>query len=259
MSQKCHSILFGRNGRLSAHVATLSYEFPETGHVISTHQHPEDQLVFASKGVMTVRTKEGIWVVPPLRAVWIPAGTPHSVGMTGPVSMRTLYFLHRLVRALPQKCFVMNVSSLLRELILHACQFRKLHKRNPTESRLIEIIVDQLGVAHSIPLQLPHPTDSRAVWVARQLQAAPGDPGTLESLCADCGASKRTIERLFLAETGMTFTKWRQQLRLLHALQLLASGTKVTAAALDAGYNSPSAFVSMFRKQLGITPARYFT
>lgn len=95
----------------------------------------------------------------------------------------------------------------------------------------------------------------------RIVQALVADPGqrlTLQRLCKDCGASKRTIERLFRAETKMTFGKWRQQLRLLHGLQVLASGEKVTGAALDAGYSSPSAFISMFRKQLGTTPARYF-
>ena len=258
MSQKCQSILFDRNGRLSAHVATLAYEFRDARHVIPEHYHPEDQLVFASKGVMTVRTKEGIWVVPPQRAVWIPAGTPHSVAMAGPVSMRTLYLLPRLVRTLAPKCFVMNVSSLLRELILHACKFPKLDKKVPVQRRIIEIIVDQLEVVHSALLQLPHPTDSRALRVARRLVDFPADRRTLEELCADCGASKRTIERVFVEETGMTFAKWRQQLRLLHALQLLASGEKVTGAALDAGYDSPSAFTAMFRKQLGTTPGRYF-
>src|ERR1700731_3967391 len=117
MSQKCHSILRDRKGRPSAQVATLSYEF-DGGHVIPEHFHPEDQLIFASKGVMTVRTKQGIWVVPPLRAVWIPAETPHSVVILGPVSMRTLYFALKRVRTETEKCFVMNVSSLLRELIL---------------------------------------------------------------------------------------------------------------------------------------------
>jgi len=258
MSQKCHSILLDRNGRPSAQVATLSYEFRDPGHIIPEHFHPEDQLVFASKGVMTVRTKQGIWVVPPLRAVWIPAETPHSVAMSGPVSMRTLYLNPKLVRTLPRKCFIMNVSPLLRELILHACKFPKLNRRVSVQRRIIEIIVDQLEAAHSIPLQLPHPTDSRAIRVVQRLLAGPGEQWTLETLCEDCGASKRTIERLFLAETGMTFTKWRQQLRLLHAMQLLASGEKVTGAALDAGYSSPSAFISMFKRQLGTTPTRYF-
>jgi len=152
----------------------------------------------------------------------------------------------------------MNVSSLLRELILHACKFPKLSKRAPVQRVIIEIIVDQLEAARSIPLQLPHPTDSRAMRVAQVLLADPGKQRTLETLCEDCGAGKRTIERLFITETRMTFSKWRQQLRLLHAMQLLASGEKVTGAALDAGYSSTSAFISMFRRQLGTTPTRYF-
>src|ERR1700682_2338866 len=143
MSHKCQSLLLDRRGRPLAHIATLAYEFGEP-HVIPEHSHPEDQLVFASKGVMTVRTKQGVWVVPPLRAVWIPAKTPHSVAMSGAVSMRTLYFLPTLGRALPKRCFVMNVSPLLRELILHACTFKRLCKKTPAQRSLIEIIVDQL-------------------------------------------------------------------------------------------------------------------
>jgi AraC-like DNA-binding protein len=114
-----------------------------------------------------------------------------------------------------------------------------------------------LRAVESIPLQLPHPADSRATRVVKTLLANPADQRTLEKLCADCGASKRTIQRLFLEETKMTFNKWRQQLRLLRAMQRLAAGDKVTSAALEAGYNSTSAFISMFRKQLGTTPTRY--
>jgi len=256
MSHKCQSILHGANGRLLGELASVSADF-DSGHVIVEHSHPEDQLLFASKGVMTLRTKQGVWVVPPLRAVWIPANTPHSVAMSGPVSMRTLYFLPRLCRKFPGKCFVMNVSPLLRELILHACKFKRLNKGASAERRIIEIIVEQLKAVDSIPLQLPHPTDTRAMRVVKALLDDPGDQRDLGKLCKDCGASKRTIQRVFLEETKMNFGKWRQQLRLLHGLQLLASGEKVTAAALEAGYSSPSAFISMFRKQLGTTPMRY--
>jgi AraC-like DNA-binding protein len=255
MSQKCQSLLLDPRGRQTAQVATLAHDFAGE-HLIPEHSHPEDQLIFASRGVMTVRTKQGIWVVPPLRAVWIPAGTPHSVAILGPVSMRTLYFAPKLVRTEAAKCFVMNVSPLLRELILHACKFPKLKKDEPVHRRTIEMIVDQLEANHSIPLQLPHPSDPRAMRIVQALLAEPGRPRTLAALCADCGASKRTIERLFIAE--MTFSQWRRQLRLLHAMQLLASGEKVTGAALDAGYRSASAFIVMFRRQLGQTPTRYF-
>jgi len=132
-----------------------------------------------------------------------------------------------------------------------------MKKKTLAERRIIEIIVDQLQAVDSIPLQLPHPTDARAMRVVKALLADPGDQRDLERLCEDCGASKRTIQRVFLEETKMNFGKWRQQLRLLHGLQLMASGEKVTAAALEAGYSSPSAFISMFRKQLGTTPMRY--
>lgn len=257
MSHKCQSVLMDRKGVTLGEIATLSHDFQDR-HLIPEHLHPEHQLVFASVGVMTVRTRQGIWVVPPLRAVWIPAKTPHSIAMSGPVSMRTLYFLPVLLQRLPKKCFVLNVSSLLRELILHACRSPKLSKKHRDQKAIIEIIVDQLQAAHAVPLQLPHPRDPRALKIVRALLEDPGEQRTLERLCADCGASKRTIERLFRAETKMTFGRWRQQLRLLHALRQLASGEKVTAAALDAGYSSTSAFISMFRKQLGTTPTRYF-
>lgn len=238
-------------------MASVSADLPH-GHVIPEHSHPEDQLLFASKGVMTLWTKQGLWVVPPMRAVWIPADTPHSVRMSGRVSMRTLYFLPRLSRAFAARCVVMNVSPLLKELILHACKFPRLTKKVTTEKRIVEIILDQLKSVECVPLQLPQPSDSRAIRVARSLLANPADPRTLEGMCRDCGASKRTVQRLFLKDTAMTFTKWRQQLRLLHAMQLLGSGETVTTAALESGYNSTSAFVSMFRKQLGATPARYW-
>jgi len=256
MSHKCHSILRARDGRLLAQVASVSADLAD-GHVIREHSHPEDQLLFASQGVMTLRTKHAVWVVPPLRALWIPAHTPHSVAMTGLVSLRTLYLQPGLARNFRQKCLVVNVSPLLKELILHACKFPKLKRERLAQRRVIEILLDQLKVAESVPLQLPHPSDSRAVRVVNHLSENPADSQSLEKLCRQCGASKRTIQRLFLEETKMTFARWRQQLRLLHALRLLASGEKVTVAALESGYDSASAFISMFRKQLGSTPKRY--
>jgi len=256
MSSKCHSILRDQTGRLLGHIASVSYDF-KNGDQIPEHFHPEHQLVYASTGVMAVHTGQGVWIVPPMRAVWIPARTPHRIVMSGTVSMRTLYFLPSLGRGLPDKCLVMNVSALLRELILDACESKILNRRKPAERRLIELIVDRLEAVPSIPLQLPHPRDPRGIRVVETLSANPADPRPLARLARACGASKRTVERIFERETRMTFGKWRQQLRLLRSMELLASGEKVAIAALEAGYASPSAYIAMFRKELGTTPKKY--
>ena len=183
----------------------------------------------------------------------------HGVGMSGRVSMRTLYLSPRLCRTLPRRCLVINISSLLRELILHACEFSKLRRRLVAERHVIELLLDQLKLVESVPVQLPHPHDSRARKLADLLRANPREQRPLEELSMKCGASKRTMQRLFVEESGMSFSRWRQRARLIHAMQSLAAGQSVTDAGLEAGYSTTSAFISMFRKQLGTTPARYMT
>ena len=257
MSQKRQSAIFEPLRDRQSNITTLMHDYP-AGHVIPLHFHDRDQLVYASQGVMTVLTAAGIWVVPKLRAVWIPASVPHSISMSGKVAMRTLYLRPRLARTLPRECCVVNVSPLLRELILHACGFQRLRKKVARQSHLIDAIVDQLEAIRTVPLQLPHLSDPRAGRVAATLLSDPSSARTLAQLCKQAGASKRTVERLFLEEAGMTFGKWRQQLRLMQAVRLLASGAPVTQVALEAGYSTPSAFISMFRKLLGTTPSLYF-
>jgi AraC-like DNA-binding protein len=120
------------------------------------------------------------------------------------------------------------------------------------------VIVNQLEAIQVVPLQLPTPSDPRALRVATILSDNPSDRRTVVGLCKAAGTSKRTLERLFQEDIGMTFGKWRQQLRLMQAMRLLAEGAKVTHAALESGYSTPSAFISMFRKALGTTPTSYF-
>jgi AraC-like DNA-binding protein len=243
--------------KLPSPVTALSFDLAH-GHVIPEHSHPEDQLVYACRGIMTVCTREGTWVVPTQRAVWIPARTAHGITMSGAVSMRTLYLKARLVRRLPRTCCVVNVSSLLQELILHACGYAKLSRRSKIHRHLIDVIVDQLEIVKAVPLQLPSLSDPRAVRVADILLRDPSDPRSLVEICKKAGASKRTIERLFQQETHLSLGKWRQQLRLMRSLQLLAAGEKITHAALEAGYSTPSSFIAMFRQVLGVSPGRYF-
>jgi AraC-like DNA-binding protein len=242
--------------KLLSPVTALAFEFNH-GHVIPEHVHAEDQLVYACRGVMTVRTSAGIWVVPAQRAVWIPAQTPHSIVIAGAVSMRTVYLRPGMVK-LPRACSVVNVSPLLQHLILHLCTHEKLSRRSRIHANLINVFIDQLETVAAVPLQLPTPTDARAARVAATFERSPGHPYPLAAACKLAGASKRTIERLFQQETHLTLGRWRQQLRLMRSLQLLAAGEKISHAGLEAGYSTPSAFIAMFKKALGTTPGRYF-
>jgi AraC-like DNA-binding protein/quercetin dioxygenase-like cupin family protein len=258
MSQKRRSAQFERSGDGRSQVTTFTRDYA-AGHRVRWHFHDRDQLLYASRGVMTVRTEEGSWVVPTYRAVWIPARLAHSISMSGAVAMRALYLKPRLASGLPRVCCVVNVSPLLKELLLHACGFPALTRRIPWQRHLIEVLLDQLERIQMVPLQLPQPGDSRARRIAALLLADPGDHRPLSEICSAAGASKRTVERLFQDEIGMTPGKWRQQLRLMEALRLLADGAKVTQAAMDAGYSTPSAFIAMFKKALGRTPRAYFS
>jgi AraC-like DNA-binding protein len=238
-------------------VRTLAVGYP-SGAVLSRHSHDWAQLVYASDGVMTVGTEEGTWVVPPQRAVWIPAGVRHSVAMSGWVAMRTLYLAPRLLRGLPRRCCVVAVSPLLRELVLHTIVEGMLRRDQAAHRRLVDVLLDQLRVLPAVPLELPIPRDGRALRVARRLQEHPAERATLDALARRAGASRRTLERLFHLETGMSFGRWRQQARLLHAMRLLAGGAPVTTAALEVGYESTSAFIAAFSQVLGTTPGRYY-
>ena len=218
------------------------------------------QLVCATRGVMTVRTDQCAWVVPPHRAVWMPAGFEYRLEMSGVVAVRMLYIRprRRVDKSLPQDCSVVNLTPLLRELILRTVQLGALDDRIPEQKRLIGVILDELKVLIAVPLQLPLPRDSRAAQFAALANRDSGGVRPMETLLRQCGASRRTMERLFRAETGMSLGQWQRRQTLLHALRRLAAGENVSGIAGELGYSSPSAFIAMFRRELGQTPTRYF-
>jgi AraC-like DNA-binding protein len=228
------------------------------GTVLERHSHRWAQLVYASEGVMRVETEDGVWVVPSHRAVWIPASVGHAIAMSGQVSMRTLYLAPALIAGLPERCCVVEVSPLLRELVLHAVARAPLRRGQPEHERLVAFLLDQLAVLPVVPLELPMPRDPRALRVATRLRADPGAAQGLDTLARSAGASRRTLERVFRKETGIPLGRWRQQARLLHALDLLARGDAVTSVALEVGYESPSAFIAAFTDAFGTTPGRYY-
>ena len=197
MSQKRQPLIFDRLGQSESQIVTRTQDYP-LGHIVAMHYHDRDQLVYASRGVMTVRTDHGSWVVPTHRAVWIPARVPHGIRMSGKVAMRTLYLRPQLARSLPRECCVVNVPPLLNELILHACDCGSLNKKISWQRHLMDVILDQLEALPTIPLQLPDVfSDPRARRLAEMLMADPGNRRPLAQVCKAAGAGKRTMERLF--------------------------------------------------------------
>jgi AraC-like DNA-binding protein len=226
-------------------------------YISAAHVHEWDQLTYAASGVMRVHTETASWLVPPHRAVWLPAGVRHTEEMHAPVSVRNLYFAPKLAKGLPRECCIVNIPSLMRELILHISRIGVLDRRKPAQAHLISVLLDELVSVSDVPLQLPMPRDPRARRLAALLQDAPDDDRSVAELSRRAGGSRRTIERLFLTETKMTVGEWRRRLRLLHGVRLLAGGESVTNAAIDAGYASTSAFIAAFKRTFGMTPSRY--
>lgn len=229
-----------------------------SGHLIDMHRHERAQLLFASRGVMSVTTAEGAWVVPPLRAVWIPAQTDHRIVCSGNVSMRTLYVSQDQLENPPEQCSVVSVPPLLRELILYAVEMPRLYNTSGPDGRIAQVIIDSIQKLQVAPLDLPIPDDIKLLKIHQALTSKPADQRTLSEWADNVGVTSRTLARKIKAETNLTFGQWRQQIRLLEALRRLGQKEAVTRVAVDLGYDSPSAFIAMFKKALGSTPGQYF-
>ncbi len=206
---------------------------------------------------MTVRTTNRVLVVPPQRAVWVPPETSHAIEMNGVVAMRTLYFRSPAETVGAERCEVLNVSPLLRELICHTIGIGPLSATDPEQERLAEVIIDQLNAAPAEPIALITPTDPRGRRLARRIEEDVASTRSLTQLAEGCGASLRTLERLFKDETGLALGQWRQHARILEAIRLLGQRTRIQRVAIEVGYESPSAFVHRFKRVVGVTPGKY--
>jgi AraC-like DNA-binding protein len=237
-------------------VRSAATTYPD-GWRLDRHDHAWGQLAFCNSGVMRVESERAAWLAPPTRAIWLPAGVEHAIVMKGEVATRFLYLDPALAAPLPAEPEVLEVIPLLRELILHILTLRMLHPSKPREDRMGRLLVDLLVEARRVDLTLPLPRDPRAMALADRVQAAPGEATPLAGLARAAGASLRTLQRLFPAETGLTLEAWRQKARLIAAAARLSQGAPVAVAAADCGYDSPSAFIAAFKRQLGVTPGRF--
>ncbi|GGX23424.1 transcriptional regulator [Pigmentiphaga litoralis] len=238
-------------------VTAMATDFPN-GHNTGHHRHPNAQLIHAVHGVMVVSTEQGLWVVPPTRAIWMPPDMPHQLRMVGEVKMRAAFIRPDASPHLPTQCSVIGISALLRELILAAIDVPLPYSPDTRDGRLMRLLLDELRLVPTLPLHLPHPTDPRLRLIGQTLTREPHDRTTAAEWAQRLGVDPKTIHRLFLREMGMTFGQWRQQARLLAALEMLACQAKIVDVALELGYGSPSAFATMFKRQFGVAPSAFF-
>ncbi|PIC01361.1 helix-turn-helix transcriptional regulator [Caulobacter sp. X] len=237
-------------------VRTLAATF-YAGTTLGAHRHAWGQLVFAASGVMRVTTEAAAWTIPPTRAIWLPAGVPHAIVVQGEVALRTLYIDRPRSDPLPKAPEALEVAPLLRELILHILAIGMLAPDRPEHDRLAGLLVDLLISARREDLSLPLPRDARALRVAEIWRRDPADGRALADIAREAGASLRTLQRLFPAETGLSLEAWRQKARLIHAVTRLSAGVSVTETALDCGYQSPAAFAEAFTRRFGVSPTRF--
>ncbi|SHN46247.1 AraC family transcriptional regulator [Cryptosporangium aurantiacum] len=248
-----------RNGHDGVPGAVFIGDFALSGgEWFPSHRHSVHQLVWSRRGVGSVRIGDATWFLPRTLALWVPAGVVHATGAVDPSWNRSPYFR-------PERCpagirewaepTVVAVSPLLAALIDHLADE---HLTTDERIRAEAVVFDQLRPLSTVAIPLPMPRDRRAARIAAALVEDPADDHTLAQWASEVGASARTLRRVFLAETGLSFGRWRTHVRLRAAMPVLAAGQPVAAAARRAGYGTPSAFVAAFHRTVGVPPGVYF-
>jgi hypothetical protein len=243
-------------GDLKRAVVIRHTSYPK-GHHIRPHWHSRAQFVYAIAGTMRVRTARHAWIVPPSRALWMPARTAHEIQMYGAVAMHSVYANAAASTGMLADCAVLEVTPLARELIIRAAALPAAYDARGDEGLLMQLLMAEIRRLPHSALDLPLPESADLTRLCERILA---DLSTRRPSVHDAGemnTSTRTLYRRFLRETGITFARWKQQARLLESIRRLAEGEPVTAVAIDLGYESPSAFSTMFRRALGVAPRAF--
>jgi AraC-like DNA-binding protein len=228
----------------------------DRGARLADHAFGWGQLVYAGLGVARVETQAAQWTLPAAHALWVPPGVRHRLRCTTRIELQTLYFPPDALPVIAEQCTVLRVDALLSELILRVARQPVFDDRPARARNLLAVLHDELAHAERKPLCLPRPTEPSARRLADSIVDDPS--ADLSTLCRRAGASRRTLERRFLAESGASLGAFRRMARLHHAIALLGDGQPVHLVAERTGFSSPSAFVASFRSTFGTTPARYF-
>ena len=233
---------------------------------VPTHQHLNGQLTVVLGGTMRVTADQGWWLAPPGLAVWVPPQTPHAASYSEISSLINVNFPQQIAQRLPAECRTMAVSDLLRELAREAVRLDAEQQEKSAERAvgslvlIAELMVLQLMRPVATPgLFVPHGQDRRLRKAIDILHQEPGAELSIEALASRVNSSERTLSRLFVSETGMTFRRWREHMRLVTSIDKLARGHTITATALELGYSSASSFTTLFTRVLGVPPRRYMS
>ncbi len=237
-------------------IVAKAIDYPD-GHVVPPHHHSRAQMIYAVSGVVTVAMPGERWMVPPDHALWVPAGTEHSVIASGHVSMRSIYVLPGAVPDLPTRSRVVELTGLMRSLMLEAVYLPQCYEPQSRAGLIMALILEEIPRLPARPLGLPFPADPRVAALCHRFLAAPSPHANIDDWASAAAMSRRTFTRAFRRETGLSLSEWRQQACLFAALPRLAAGESVTSVALDLGYDSSPAFSTMFKRMTGATPGRY--
>ncbi|OTG79975.1 AraC family transcriptional regulator [Acinetobacter sp. ANC 5054] len=226
------------------------------------HHHSRAQFLYASSGMIQVYTPNHVWIVPPMCALWIPAGIEHSVISLSHVKMNTALVETAAAELMGQQCFIIRVSKLLHELLI---RLNALESMPPSAvlsadelSRSLQILIfDEIHKANLLPIQIPWPQDKRLLHICKTMLDAPGQLKDLTTWADEIGASSRTLMRMFQKETGLSYRTWIQQMHIAHALSKISSGESVTQISRSLGYSNASAFSAMFKRHLGQPPQQF--
>ena len=231
-------------------VIAMTKKFPPQTRT-GRHSHYRAQLLFAIKGLMVAKTDQGTWMVPRGYALWMPARLAHDVSMHGEVIMQTAYVGSIEAAHLSKQCQVLQIGPLLQAALSALAEEVRGRRMTRRAEHLIWLVMDEIQRAVCASFVLPMPKDDRLMRLAQALISDPGSDKTLDQWCDVACVSRRTLTRLFRAETGVSFGEWRRRLRIMTASARVADGEHLVKVAASLGYRNVAAFRTMARRHFG--------
>ncbi|WDZ51642.1 helix-turn-helix transcriptional regulator [Acinetobacter vivianii] len=245
-----------KHGFLDYPVYAFSENYPH-GHIEDWHSHDRIQLIHTLTGVIRVQTHEGIWIIPPGRGVWIPAHKPHALLSSGDVKARGVFIEDTLQHDIQNECRVVAIPALLRELMSSAMDIQNEIQPESRNERLLQLILDEVRLLPALAFNLPDPQSPKLQQLCQRIKENLALEWSLEESAQQLHISSKTLARHFQKETGLHFSHWVRQAKLMQAMIDLAMNKPVLNVALDLGYESPSAFSAMFKRETSMTPSDY--